>query len=64
MRNGLISAQRFEKGAHSFAQRWEACSSAEQLWTWVASDNKLVGHVSYHPCIWRCVSCGMLHHQF
>ena len=59
MGTGVISAQQFEKGAQSFAQCWEACSNAEQLWTWVAPDNKLVGQFSHHCTEWY-ISCGIM----
>ncbi len=40
-----MSAQQFEDGARGFAQLWEACGDAEQLWTWVPSGNELVGQI-------------------
>ena len=45
MEGGQISAQQFEDGARGFAQLWEACSEAEQLWSWVAPGNMLVGQL-------------------
>ena len=45
MEGGMISAQQFEVGACGFARLWEACSDAEQLWTWVPPGNKLVSQL-------------------
>ena len=42
MASGMISAQRFEAGARSFAALWETCTDAEQLWTWHDAGNALV----------------------
>ena len=42
MASGMISAQHFEAGAHSFAELWKTCTDAQQLWTWHDSGNALV----------------------